>query len=200
MNHTTIIIAVTVIISMLAWQNSTLFNQLIFQPSKVGKGGLYRFITHGFIHADGQHLLFNMFTLYFFGRSVEPFFNQYVSGFGFIVFYIFAIITAIIPTYINNKNRHRYRSLGASGGVSAVLFSYILMAPWSTLLIFFVPMPAIIFAVLYVAYSIYSSKKGDSNINHSAHLWGAAFGIVATIAIEPNIIPHFINALVSPSF
>lgn len=200
MSHTIIIIAITVIISLLAWQNKNLFNQLIFQPSKVGQGGLHRFITHGFIHADGQHLLFNMITLYFFGNAVERFFNQYVAGYGFIIFYLFAIVAAIIPSYISHKGRSNYRSLGASGGVSAVLFSFILMKPWSMLLIFFVPMPAIVFAVGYVAYSIYAEKRGGSNINHSAHLWGAAFGVVATIAIEPNVIPHFVNALMSPRF
>lgn len=200
LNHTTIIIAITVIISLLAWQNKALFNRLIFYPPTVNKGQVGRFISHGFIHADGMHLLFNMFTLYFFGSAVESFYNQYFGGAGFVIFYLLAIVAAIIPTYLKHKNNTRYRSLGASGGVSAVLFAFILMDPWSILLIYFVPMPAIIFAIGYVAYSIYAVKKGNSNINHSAHLWGAAFGIIATILLAPQIIPHFMGELMSPKF
>lgn len=183
---------------MLAWQNKTFFNRLIFYPPAVNKGQVGRFISHGFIHADGMHLLFNMFTLYFFGSAVENFYNQYFSGAGFVIFYICAIVAAIIPTYLTHKNNTRYRSLGASGGVSAVLFAFILMDPWSILLIYFVPMPAIVFAIGYVAYSIYAVQRGNSNINHSAHLWGAAFGIIATIALKPNMINDFSQALIAP--
>lgn len=201
LNHTTIIIIVTSIVSMLAWQNPKLLNRLIFYPPQVAKGQVDRFLGHGFIHADSMHLLFNMFTLYFFGRAVEPFYNHYVNGFGFVVFYLFAIIAAMIPSYVKHSKRVDYRSLGASGGVSAVLFAFILMAPWEMLYLFAVlPIPAIVFAIAYVGYSIYADKKGGSNINHSAHLWGAAFGVVATIAIEPKLIAHFLHALLHPSF
>lgn len=200
-NHTTLIIAITVIISFLAWQNTALMGRLIFYPPAVNKGQWYRFITHGFIHADGSHLLFNMFTLYFFGRVVERFFNQYLGGFGFIAVYLIAIIAAMIPSYLQHKDDPRYRSLGASGGVSAILFAYILMAPWSMLYLFaVVPIPAIVFAIAYVAYSVYANNKGGSTVNHLAHLWGGAFGVLATILLEPNVIPHFFNALLHPRF
>lgn len=200
-SHTTLIIIVTVIVSLVAWQNNGLMSRLIFYPPAVNKGQWYRFITHGFIHADSTHLLFNMFTLYFFGRVVERFFNQYLGGFGFIAVYLVAIIVAMIPSYLSNKNNTNYRSLGASGGVSAILFAYILMAPWSMLYLFgVVPIPAIIFAIAYVAYSLYANNKGGSNINHLAHLWGGAFGIFATIALAPEVIPHFLSALLHPRF
>lgn len=201
LNHTIIIIVITVIVSLLAWQNENLFKRLIFYPPAVKQGQWDRFITYGFIHADSMHLLFNMFTLYFFGRAIESLYSNFLGGFGFIAMYLLAIIVAIIPSYLKNKNNANYLSLGASGGVSAVLFAYILIAPWNTLYLFAVlPIPAIVFAIAYVAYSIYADKKGNSNVNHMAHLWGGAFGIIATIILEPNVIPHFINALLSPSF
>jgi membrane associated rhomboid family serine protease len=100
------------------------------------------------------------------------------------------------------KNRHNpnYRSLGASGAVSAVLFAFILMAPWSRIIVFVIPMPAIIYAVLYTGYSIYMDRSGQGNINHSAHLWGAAYGVVFTILMNPRVLPHFLDALSQPSF
>lgn len=200
-NHTTLIIVVTVIVSLLAWQSKPLFNRLIFFPPAVSKGQWYRLLTHGFIHADSMHLLFNMFTLYFFGRAIERFYAQYFNGLGFILFYLIAIIVAILPSYFQHRGDSTYLSLGASGGVSAVLFAYILMAPWDMLYLFaIVPVPAILFAIAYVAYSIYANHKGGSNINHLAHLWGGAFGVLATIALEPAIIPHFLNVLLHPSF
>ncbi len=200
MSHTLIIIIITVIISMLAWQNNKLFDALLLYPQKVKQGEVYRFLTRGFIHIDGMHLLFNMITLYFFGRATENFFNNYVNGYGFIIFYLFAIVASIIPTYMNNKNSLYPLSLGASGAVSAVVFTAILFEPWNILLLFFIPMPAIVFALGYVAYSIYAHKKGNSDTNHSAHLWGAGFGVVASIAIEPNLLVRFLYMLMHPSF
>lgn len=200
-NHTILIIIITVIVSLLAWQNKALFNRLIFYPPAVNKGQWDRFVTHGFIHADSLHLLFNMFVLYFFGSYIEALYRQFLAGYGFVIFYVLAIIAAIVPSYIRHKNDSRYSSLGASGGVTAVLFAFILLSPWNTIYLFAViPIPAIVFAVAYVAYSIYADKRGGSNINHMAHLWGGAFGVIATIALEPKVLPHFISALLSPSF
>ncbi len=200
LNHTTLIIIITVIVSLLAWQNKPLFNRLIFYPPAVNKGQWDRFVTHGFIHADSMHLLFNMFTFYFFGRLIETLYRPFLAGYGFVVFYVCAIIVAMIPSYIKNKNNANYLSLGASGGVSAVLFAFILLEPWSTLLLFaIIPIPAIVFAIGYVAYSIYADRRGGSNINHLAHLWGGAFGVVATIALEPQILSSFIAKLLSPT-
>lgn len=202
MNHTTAIIIITVIISLIAWQNRTLMGRLIFDPISINRFKQYdRFVTHGFIHADGMHLLFNMFTLYFFGRVIEQFYISRFGSLGFVGFYVLAIVAAIIPTYLKNKNNSRYLGLGASGAVSAVLFSFILFAPWETLYFFgILPIPAIVFAVLYTAYSIYADRRGTGNVNHSAHLYGAAFGVIATILIEPKLAMHFVSALLSPRF
>jgi membrane associated rhomboid family serine protease len=199
-NHTVTIILITVVISLLAFSNQNLKNRLLFWPPAVQKGQYDRFIGHGFIHADGTHLLFNMITLFFFGSVIEMFYRQYLYELGFVLFYLGGLIAAIIPSYLKHKNDYHWASLGASGAVSAVLFAYILFEPWKLIFVFFIPVPAIIFAFLYVGYSIWSGKKGNSNINHSAHLWGAAYGVIMTIALEPRLLPRFINKLIHLPF
>ena len=199
-NHTLFIIIITVVVSLLAWQSPQLMQRLIFYPPAVQRGQVDRFVTHGFIHADGMHLFFNMFTLYSFGQAVQGFFMSKLGSLGFVLFYLAALVVAIMPTYLKQKNNPRYSSLGASGAVSAVIFSYILMNPWSTLLLFVIPVPAIVFAVAYVAYNVWADRQGRGSINHSAHLVGGVFGMLTTIAIEPGIVAHFFNQLMHPRF
>lgn len=194
-NHTVTLIIITVIVSLIAFSKESVMNRLIFWPPAMQKGQYDRFITHGFIHADGTHLLFNMITLFFFGSVIESFYREYAYNLGFVLFYLGGLIVAIVPSYLKHKNDHRWASLGASGAVSAVLFAYILFEPWKLIFVFFIPIPAIIFAFLYVGYSIWSAKKGNSNVNHSAHLWGAAYGVIMTILLEPRMLPHFISKL-----
>lgn len=201
MNHTTVIIIITVAVSLMAWQNKTFLGRLVFDPICITRHKQYdRFLTSGFVHGDGMHLLFNMITLYFFGRTMERFYIHELGALGFVGFYVLAIITSGIPDYIRHKNNPRFTSLGASGGVSAILFAFILLAPWQVIYLFFIPIPAIIFAIGYVGYSIWADRRGTGRINHLAHLSGAAFGVIATIIIKPTIILHFINALLSPTF
>lgn len=200
-NHTVTIIIITVIISLMAFRNQNLMNRFIFWPPAIHKNHQYdRFITHGFIHADGTHLLFNMITLFFFGSIIESFYRQYFFDMGFILFYLGGLIVAIFPSYLQNKNNTQWASLGASGAVSAVLFAYILFQPWKLIFVFFIPVPAIIFAILYVAYSIWSGKRNNTNVNHSAHLWGAAYGVIVTLMIEPRIFAHFLQQLTQLPF
>ena len=194
-SHTLTLIAITVIVSLMAFSNRTIMNRLIFWPPAMQRGQYDRFITHGFVHADGTHLLFNMITLFFFGSVIESFYRQFFYDLGFVLFYLGGLIFAILPSYLQHKNDSNWASLGASGAVSAVLFAYILFEPWKMILVFFIPVPAIIFAILYVGYSVWSSKRGNSNINHSAHLWGAAYGVVMTLILEPRLFSHFINKL-----
>lgn len=194
-NHTVTLIIITVAVSLLAFSKQQVMNRLIFWPPAMQRGQYDRFITHGFVHADGMHLLFNMITLFFFGSVIESFYRQYLNDLGFVLFYLGGLIVAILPSYLKHKNDYQWASLGASGAVSAVLFAYILFQPWKLIFIFFIPVPAIIFAVLYVAYSIWSDKKKNSNINHSAHLWGAAYGVVMTLIIEPRMLGHFLQRL-----
>ncbi len=200
-SQTIIIIAVTTIISFIAFSNRRLKAELVFYPPAIKHKQFYRFITYGFIHADTTHLLFNMFTLYFFGTAMENIYRPFLGGFGFVAFYLLALIISIFPSYLRHINNENYASLGASGAVSAVLFAYISVAPWQMLYLFAaVPIPAILFAVAYVAYSMYAQKKAQDNVNHGAHLWGAAFGVIATIILYPNVVNYFIDKLLSPPF
>jgi membrane associated rhomboid family serine protease len=194
-----IIIALTCIVSYTAFSNQKLMADWILLPYKTMRDKqYYRFVTYGFLHADFMHLLFNMMTLYFFGRVMENFYTSKLGALGFVLFYLGGIIVSVLPGAMQNKNNPQYATLGASGAVSAVLFAYILFKPWTTLLIFFVPCPAIIYAVLYVAYSIWLDKKGTDNVNHSAHLWGAAYGVAVTLLIEPALFSNFLNELMAP--
>lgn len=195
---TLILLAVTVGVSFMAWQSQALMQRLIFYPPAIERGQVDRMLTHGFIHADGMHLFFNMFTLFSFGRVVEPYFSRPFGMIGFLLFYLAGIVIAILPTFMKHRNDRNYQSLGASGAVSAVVFSYIMMSPWSILYLFFIPIPAIIFAIGYVAYSMWADNQGRGNINHSAHLVGGIYGMLATIAVNPRIVEHFFNELLHP--
>jgi len=197
---TLIIIAITCIVSFMAFNNPRLVQQLILWPPAVKRGQYYRLVSHGLIHADTTHLLFNMLTLFFFGRTMEPLYSAILGPFGFALFYVSAIVVAMLPTYLANRDNANYHSLGASGGVSAVLFAFILIQPWATIIVFVVPMPAIVYAVGYVIYSFYMERKATDNINHSAHLWGAAYGIAFTVVAAPRTISFFLEQLSHPSF
>ena len=199
---TLLLIGVTCVVSLLAFRTPSLLMRLILWPPAIDRHRQYdRLVTYGFIHADFWHLLFNMVTLFFFGRVMEQVMTQ-LSGsrLTFVAFYFSALVVSILPTYLKHQKDPNYRSLGASGAVSAVLFAYILIDPWAMIGVFFIPMPAIVFAVLYIAYSIWMDKRGGDNINHGAHLAGAAYGILFLIALEPAVLTHFIGALSRPSF
>jgi membrane associated rhomboid family serine protease len=201
MSVTLIIIAITCAVSFVALNNPKMLDALILWPPAVTRNNdYYRLLSYGLIHADFPHLLFNMITLYFFGRAMEDFYNAQMGDYGFAFFYVLGLLASILPTYIKNKNNAQYRSLGASGAVSAVLFAFILFQPWATIYVYVIPVPAIIYAVLYVAYTIYSERRGGDNINHSAHLWGAAYGIAFTLIMEPRVLNVFLDALTHPSF
>jgi membrane associated rhomboid family serine protease len=141
-----------------------------------------------------------MITLYFFGRHVERMFAPYLGVFGFALFYLSAVLVAILPTYLRHRHDASYRSLGASGAVSAVLFAFILVQPWALIFVFFLPVPAIVYAVLYIGYSIWMDRQGGDNVNHSAHLWGAGYGLLFTVMMEPRVVDVFLARLMSPSF
>jgi len=198
-NSNLIIIAVTCLISIVAFNNTRLVQQLILWPPALSRDRqYYRLVTYGVLHADPQHLLFNMLTLYFFGNVMEALYTHFLGPLGFVLFYVGGLIVSILPTYLSNRDNSRYHSLGASGAVSAVLFAFILLQPWATIYVFFVPLPAILYAVAYVAYTFYMERRGMDNINHSAHLWGALYGIVFTIIMEPRIVSLFLFSLAHP--
>lgn len=198
---TLIIIAITCIVSFMAFKNGRLMNDLILWPPAITRQREYhRLVTYGVVHADFGHLLFNMITLFFFGRLMERFFTAQLGTLGFALFYIGGLVVSILPTHLKNRANPNYRSLGASGAVSAVLFSFVLLAPWSRIIVLVIPMPAIVYAVLYTGYSIYMDRRGQGNVNHSAHLWGAAYGVLFTLLVEPRVFGHFVDALMHPAF
>lgn len=195
------LIAVTVLVSWLAFERPALLNRLILWPPAIDRSKQYdRLLTHGFIHADWSHLLFNMITLYFFGRVIEREISALIGPIGFLLFYLSAIVIAILPTYLRHRHDPHYRSLGASGAVSAVLFAYILLRPWAMIIVFVLPMPAILYAVGYVAYSFWMDRRGGDNINHSAHLSGAIYGVLFMLFMEPRVGAVFVQRLLNPTF
>ena len=195
---TVILVLVTALVSWRAFSDRALLERLLLWPPAITRRHQYdRLVAYGFVHADWSHLLFNMFTLWSFGSVVEPIFSAWITPLGFVGFYLSALVASILPTFITQRNNPNYRSLGASGGVSAVLFSAILFDPWSKLIIFPipVPIPAVLFAVLYVAYSVWMDRRGSDNVNHSAHLWGAAYGVVFTLVLRPRVLDQFLGQL-----
>ena len=195
------LIAITCVVSWIAFNNRKLADRLILWPPAIDKHKQYdRLVTYGFIHADFMHLLFNMITLYFFGTQIEALMTDVVGIWVYPVFYLSALVVSILPTYLKNQHNPNYLSLGASGAVSAVLFAFILVAPWQRIFVLFIPLPAIVFAVLYVAYSIWMDRRGGDRINHSAHLAGAAYGVMFLIIMRPQVLQHFLRELQSPSF
>lgn len=195
------IIGATVFVSWRAFNDQKLLARLILWPPAISRNGQYdRLVTHGFIHADWMHLLFNMVTLFFFGRAMEIFFSQRIGQLGYLAFYLSAIVVAILPTYLRHQKDASYRSLGASGAVSAVLFAFILLDPWSRIFIMPIPIgiPAFVFALFYIGYSIWMDRQGGDNVNHSAHLWGAAYGMLFTVMLEPRVASTFMERLLNP--
>ncbi len=198
MSLTLVIVAITVLVSWRGFNDQRLLGRLILLPPAVQRNRQYdRLLTYGFVHADWMHLLFNMITFWSFGSAVERVFSAWITPLGFVLFYLSAIVVSILPTFIKHQRDANYRSLGASGGVSAVLFAAILFDPWTKLIIFPIPLPipAFLFAILYVGYSVWMDRRGQGNVNHSAHLWGAAYGVLFTVLLQPAILGHFTRSL-----
>ena len=201
------LIAANVIFSIIGFSNAAFVDKTIMWPYIIKKDKqYYRFITSAFIHADWLHLIFNMFSFYFFGKAIEYYFAQYGLGgnLSYILLYFLGLIIADIPSYIKHQDNYHYRALGASGAVSAVIFACILFQPWGTIMLYFIPMPFIVFAFLYLAYCIYMSKKNIGYVNHDAHLWGSLFGLAFTFALialkAPGMLPDIMDELTHPHF
>ena len=198
---TYVLLAITIGLSMLAFSNYELKNKLMFNPYKVKNGGeWYRFISHGFIHGDQNHLFINMFVLWQFGTTIETYFQQIfgaAAGGIFILFYLSAIVVSCISTYFKSSDNPGYNSLGASGATSAMVLAFVIFNPWEWFI--FPPLPSILFAVAYLFYSSYMDKRQSDNIGHNAHFWGAVYGFVFVIGgimlLNPDVMGFVIDRL-----
>lgn len=204
MSLTLIIIILTGLVSFQAFNNTNIQQRLVFHPVTIRETGQwYRFISHGLIHADMMHLVVNMFVLYQFGRFIEGvfinFFDELTGRLLFIFLYFSAIAVASVGTYIKHQYNPAYHAVGASGATSAMVFGYILFAPWEWFI--FPPLPAILLGVAYLWYSSYMEKRGMDNIGHNAHFWGAVYGaaftFIAVSIAQPGFVNYFINALLA---
>ena len=192
---TTGILLVTIASSFYAWNHQDIYQKWILNPYQIKHRQEYwRFITSGFVHLGYVHLFFNMFALYFFGQNVAYYFGNQ-GEIIMLVLYLLGIVISDIPTYLKYQNLPHYNSLGASGGVAAVVFSSIMFDPLNLIIIFPIPfgIPGFILGALYLVYSYYQGKRMSDNINHDAHLYGAIFGLIFTVVLRPGVVLNFID-------
>lgn len=188
------IIGFTCVVSLIALARPQVMQQLWFEPFVIkARKDWFRFVTHAFVHGSYLHLLVNMFVLYMFGTSVENLYGILHEGHGltpFLILYLGGIIFSSLPSYKKHIHDPSYRAVGASGATSAVLFAHILMMPKSPVYFWFVPVPipGFIFGILYLAYEWYLDKKGNDNVAHDAHFYGALFGVGFTTILQPRLL------------
>jgi membrane associated rhomboid family serine protease len=198
---TYVIIAITVAVSFYAWNNPSVMRAFIMNPYSINrKNEFHRLLTSGFIHNDHMHLMFNMFSFYFFGLAIEQnfagIFGETQGGIYYVAMYLIAIIFSDFPSYMKHKNNPGYNSLGASGGVSAVVFAFIILQPLAGVCIFLIICPpGFIMGILFVAFSYYQGKKSNDNINHEAHLYGAFIGLIFCLVFYPASLPQFLEQI-----
>lgn len=196
---TYILIAITVIVSLWAFSRRDLFDRLKFNAYQIKQyGQWYRFLSYGLVHADTVHLLVNMFVLYSFGTIVETFFDHYFDNRGllfYLLLYIGGLGFSTLYDFGKYKNDLHYNAVGASGAVSAIVFSSIILYPAGKIYLFFIPIgiPSPLFGLLYLVYSYYMARKGRDNIGHNAHFWGAVFGIFFTLLLDFHLFFVFLE-------
>lgn len=178
------IIVANVLMSYKGFNDLSFFRKYEFHVGSIRAGEQIRMFSSGFLHADFPHLIFNMLTLYFFAPVVI----DYLGDFSFALIYVGSLIFGSLLTMLLHKNDYSYRAVGASGAVTGVLYSAILLQPDMMLGIFFViPIPAYLFGILYLMYSIYGMKAKNDNIGHTAHFGGAIGGYVITLVKDPQL-------------
>lgn len=191
-----IIFLLTILTSIYAFNEPTLYGKFMLHPYSVSrKHKVYTLITSGFIHADWMHLIFNMVTFLSFGFALE----RYIGSLNFGIIYFLSLIASDLPSVMKHKDDIRYNSLGASGAISAVLFSCILFFPFSKMYIMPIPIGiwAIVFGPLYLVYCAYAAKQSRDNINHDAHFFGALSGLILTVLLVPGTIPGFVAQILA---
>ena len=202
MTATLVIIVITCFVSFQCFNNVTLFEKLKHFPYAESRmKEYYRWLTSGFLHADYFHLGINMFVLWQFGSTVE---RQYQAEFGenagrilFVVMYLTAIVFSDLPTFRKHKDNPYYAAIGASGAVSAVVFTFILYHPWASMSLYgIIPFRAIIGGVAYLIYEQWASTNAKDNIGHDAHFAGAVYGMMFTVLLKPSVYNDFIEQII----
>lgn len=196
---TLFIIGLNVLLSLYGWNNPGVISKNSFAPYFIRKNNeWHRFITSGFFHSDWGHLFFNMFSFFFFAQAVESYFERYngSGSFYMLMLYFTGLIVSDVGTYFKQQKNSRYESIGASGAVSAVVFSGIWFAPTSKIYVMFFPMPGFLFGALYLLYTAWSANNQRSDyINHDAHFYGSVWGVIFTLLVEPKTLDVFFYQL-----
>lgn len=203
LNILKLILLITVVISMMALNNKTLMDKMMFIPYETKHNSNYvRVLSHMLIHADYMHLLFNMISLYYLGNSLLNFPGGLISEFGvfsgqihFLALYVLGGLFATLIPFTRNQDNPNYRSLGASGAISSVIFAAIIWEPSMKLNLMFIPIdiPAYIFGPLYLLYEFYQDKRGNTGVAHDAHIGGAIFGVIYVLIINIDKGTTFVN-------
>jgi membrane associated rhomboid family serine protease len=185
---------------MMAFNRPDMLSEFMMNPSKIkSRGQYYRFVTSGFIHQDHMHLILNMFSFYFFGRIIEIVFGTVFGAWGpvyYIALYLIAIVVSDLPSYLKHKDNPGYNSLGASGGVAAVIFASIVFQPIQKIcLLIAICLPGFILGTAYLIYCYYQGRKSNDNINHDAHLYGALFGFIFCVVLYPPSLMSFVKQI-----
>ncbi len=197
---TLLIIIITALFSIAAFNKTELMHRYNFNPYQVvHRKQWYRIFSHAFLHANWEHLIINMVVLFSFGNALSRYFNWYFGKnvlFLYLGIYVGGIIISSLFTLFKEKNNFNYNAVGASGAVSAVVFACIFFDPMNKIYFMgFVPIPGILFGVLYLAYSYYMGKKSNDNIGHDAHFWGAVYGFIFPILLKPQLLSNFFDKL-----
>ncbi|RVT73360.1 rhomboid family intramembrane serine protease [Flavobacterium sufflavum] len=192
------IIIANALFSYKGFKDYSFFRKYEFHIGSIRAGEQIRMLTSGFLHVDLGHLAFNMITLYFFAPVVIAYLGSWV----FLIIYFASLIFGSLLTFVLHKNDYGYRAIGASGAVTGILYSSILLQPDMMLGIFFIiPMPAYVFGILYLLYSIYGMKAKNDGIGHTAHFGGAIGGYLITLLVYPDLIslhPLMVSLLTIP--
>ena len=201
---TLVIVIITVLVSLAAFRYRELLYRFDLSPYHiVQKKQYYRIFTHAFLHTDYVHLGINMLVLYSFGRGIEQVFGSledqgliFSGPFFYLLLYVSSIALSALSTITKYRNNEGYSAVGATGAVSAVVFTFIFFAPLQKIYFYMIlPIPGIVFGILYLVYSSYMGRRNKDNINHAAHFWGAVVGFLYPILLEPSLIKVFLENL-----
>ena len=194
------LILIIALVSAFAFSQKDTMAQLQFNAFQIyHRHQYYRIVSHAFVHAGWEHLIVNMIVLYSFGIAVEHYFQMYfgtVGSYYYLVLFFGSVIFSSLWSLIIHRDNPYYNAVGASGAVSAILFTAIFFDPWSNIYFFgILPIPGIIFSGLYLYYSYYMSTKKSDNIGHDAHFMGAIFGFFFPVMLRPSLLMEFFGAL-----